>query len=341
MQGYRMDGFAAGTGQLEGEGMTDHTLARSLFSAAVGDFRQAAGHISADAVRTPLLPFPGGNGRSIRLKCENLQPLGSFKIRSGACAVAMLEGEPRAVATGSAGNFAQGLTLAARRRGLPVTVHAPDTAAGVKLAAMRELGASVIQHPFERWWEILSTRDTGADDGAFIHPVAERGVVLGNGTIGLELAEDWPEIDTVVVPFGGGGLVSGIALALRALGRDVRVVACEAETSTPLAAAFAAGHPVRVERQPSFVDGIGSGRVLEEMWPLLRELVDDVIVVSIAEIRAAVRALAKQSHVVAEGAGATALAAALSPECSGQNVAAVISGGNIDTARLAEILADA
>ena len=319
--------------------MSDHTLARSLFAASATDFRQAAACIAADAVRTPLLPFPAAHRRTIRLKCENLQPLGSFKIRSGACAIALLEEKPDAVATGSAGNFAQGLTLAARRLGLPVTVHAPDTAAGVKLAAMRELGASVIQHPFERWWEILSTRDTGANDGAFIHPVAERGVVLGNGTIGLELAEDWPEIDTVVVPFGGGGLVSGIALALRALGRNVRVVACEAETSTPLTAAFAAGRPVRVERKPSFVDGIGSNSVLEDMWPLLRELVDDVIVVSIAEIRSAVRALATQCHLVAEGAGAAALAAALSPKCAGRHVAAIISGGNIDAARLAGILA--
>jgi threonine dehydratase len=315
---------------------------QNLLGATLGDFREAAARIAADALRTPLLPFPADDGRSVRLKCENLQPLGSFKIRSGASAVAGLgEGEVRAVATASAGNFAQGLTLAARRRGISVSVHAPDTAAEVKLAAMRALGAAVVQHPFERWWEILSTRNTGADDGAFIHPVAERGVILGNGTIGLELAEDWPDLDTVVVPFGGGGLASGIALALRALNRNVRIVACEAETSTPLASAFAAGYPVRVERKASFVDGIGSNSVLEEMWPLLEELIDDVIVVSIADIRAAVRTLAMQGHLVAEGAGAAALAAALSPHCAGRQVAAVISGGNIDAARLCEILAGA
>lgn len=320
--------------------MTDGTLARTLFAAALADFRQAARHVAADAVRTPLLPFPLETSRAIRLKCENLQPLGSFKIRSGASAIAMLESAPAAVATGSAGNFAQGLTLAARRRGLQVTVHAPDTAAYVKVAAMRQLGAQVIRHSFDRWWEILATRDTGADDGTFVHPVAERSVVLGNGSIGLELAEDWPEMDTVVVPFGGGGLVSGIALALRALGRDVRILACEAETSTPLAAAFAAGRPVQVERKPSFVDGIGSGSVLPEMWPLLRELVDDVIVVSIAEIRSAIRLLARHNRVIAEGAGAAALAAALSPKCGGREVAAVVSGGNIDAACLAEILTE-
>jgi threonine dehydratase len=315
-------------------------LVQDLLGATLGDFREAAARIAADARRTPLLPFPAEDGRSIRLKCENLQPLGSFKIRSGASAVAALpDGQVTAVATASAGNFAQGLTLAARRRGISVSVHAPDTAAEVKLAAMRALGATVVKHPFERWWKILSTRNTGADDGAFIHPVAERGVILGNGTIGLELVEDWPELDTVVVPFGGGGLASGIALALRALNRNVRIVACEAETSTPLASAFAAGHPVRVERRPSFVDGIGSNSVLEEMWPLLEELIDDVIVVSIAEIRAAIRTLAMQSHLIAEGAGGASLAAALSPECGGRNVAAIVSGGNIDPAQLVDILA--
>jgi threonine dehydratase len=312
-------------------------LAERLLAATLGDFQDAAVRIAGDAIHTPLLPFVSTDGRSIRLKCENLQPLGSFKIRSGANAVAAL-GDVGAVTTASAGNFAQGLTLAARRRSIDVTVHAPDTAAAVKLAAMRELGARVVQHPFERWWEILSSREAG--DGAFVHPVAEESVVLGNGTIGLELARDWPELDTVVVPFGGGGLVSGIALALRAKGCKVRVIACEAATSTPLTAAFAAGHPVRVERQPSFVDGIGSNSVLVEMWPLLRELVDDVVVVPIAEIRAAVRALAVQSHIVAEGAGAAALAAALSPRCGGRNIAAVISGGNIDAATLARIVAE-
>lgn len=319
--------------------MTEGTLAQSLLAATAADFREAAAQIAADAFRTPLLPFPAATGRSMRLKCENLQPLGSFKIRSGACAVAALgDDNTTAIATASAGNFAQGLTLAARRRGIAVSVHAPDTAADVKIAAMRALGATVARHPFARWWEILSSRDSGADDGVFVHPVAERGVVLGNGTIGLELADDWPELDTVVVPFGGGGLISGIALALRTLNRKARIVACEAETSAPLAAAFAAGRPVRVERKPSFVDGIGSNSVLEEMWPLLTELVDDVIVVSIDEIRTAVRALAMECRIVAEGAGATALAAALSERCKGRNVAAVISGGNIDAARFCEII---
>lgn len=319
--------------------MAADDLAATLLGATLADFEAAAARIAADVVRTPLLPCPcpTGDGRTIRLKCENLQPLGSFKIRSGASAVAALDA-PRAVATASAGNFAQGLALAAGRRGIPVTVHAPDSAPTVKLEAMRRLGARVVSHSFERWWEILATRE--AAEGVFVHPVAEPAVILGNGSIGLELARDWPELDTVVIPFGGGGLSSGIALALRALGRSIRIVACEAEGAAPLAAAFAAGRPVRIERRPSFVDGIGSQRVLDEMWPLLARLVDDVIVVSLDDIRAALRSLAMRSHVVAEGAGAAALAAALSPRCGGRCVAAVISGGNIDPGTFGEILAD-
>jgi threonine dehydratase len=184
----------------------------------------------------------------------------------------------------------------------------------------------------------MSTRDTRARDGTFIHPVSEPAVILGNGTIGLELASQWPELDTVVVPYGGGGLASGIALALRSLSRNVRIVACEIETAAPLSLAFDAQAPVRIERQPSFVDGIGSNRVLDEMWPLVRELIDEVLVVTLEEARSAIRELALRHHIIAEGAGAVALAAALSSRCSGAHVVAIISGGNIDPATLCQIL---
>jgi threonine dehydratase len=209
----------------------------------------------------------------------------------------------------------------------------------VKLDRIRELGARIVEHSFADWWTIMSTRETGSQDGVFIHPVCEPGVILGNGSIGLELAQDWPELDSVVIPFGGGGLSSGIALALRARSMKVRIVACEIETAAPLAAAFAAKQPVRVERQPSFVDGIGSSAILAEMWPLVRELIDDVIVVTVEEAQNALRELAFRRHLIAEGAGAVALAAALSPRCGGKCVAAVISGGNIDPRILTEILA--
>lgn len=310
-----------------------------LDSSSVQGFEQAAHHIREDAIRTPLLPHSSGE-REIRLKAECLQPRGSFKIRAAASAVARLDStlQERRIATASAGNFAQGLALAARRRGMMLTAHVPDTAARVKVDAIRALGATVVEHPFAEWCRILRSGATGAADGVFIHPVSGPGVMLGNGTIGLELAEDWPQMDTVVIPFGGGGLASGIALALRALARSVRVVACEIETVTPLASAFAAGSPVHVRHEPSFVDGIGSNGVLEEVWPLLRILVDDVVVVSVEQAKAALRDLISRNHLVAEGAGAVALAAAESPRCGGRNVAAVISGGNIGMDVLGSIL---
>ena len=302
-------------------------------------FERAWAAIGDDAIRSPLLPFRGG-GRDIRVKAECLQPYGSFKIRAAATVLAGHSSEQLAggVACTSAGNFGQGLAYACARRKVALTVHAPDHAAQVKLDAMRELGATVELHAFDEWWRILSTRDTGADDGLFIHPVCEPGVIVGNGTIGLELAEDWADFDTVVVPVGGGGLICGIALALRSLGRTARIVACEVETSAALSAAMAAGHPVSIDRKDSFVDGIGSSRVLDEMWPLLRELVDEVIVVSVDEAEQGVRLAAERNHLIVEGAAGVALAAAASPACPAERVAAILSGGNIDHRQLCRIL---
>ena len=318
------------------------TLVATVRNARREDFDRVAERIAADIIRSPLLPYESPS-KNIRLKAECLQPLGSFKIRAAANVLQNLDPAALAhgAATASAGNFAQGLALAAQRRGISLTVHAPDTAAQVKLEAVAGLGAKVVLHSFADWWSIMTTRQTGADDGVFIHPVCEPDVILGNGTIGLELAQDWPELDTVAVPFGGGGLSCGIALALRALSCKVRIVACEVETSTPLAAALAAGKPVRVERQASFVDGIGSNSVLDDMWPLIKELIDDVIVVSLAETQRAVRELALRHHLIAEGAGAAALAAALSSQCGGTHIAAIISGGNIDSAKLCSMLNEA
>ncbi|MFT6696265.1 MAG: threonine dehydratase, partial [Paracoccaceae bacterium] len=178
---------------------------------------------------------------------------------------------------------------------------------------------------------------TGAK-GFFIHPVAELAVVIGNGTIGLEIAQQVPDVDTVVVPVGGGGLISGIALALKAAGRNVRIVACEIESATPLASAKAAGRPVEVPRGKSWVDGIGSTSVLSDMWPLLDHLVSEVIVVSHEEAADALRLLAKRSHLVVEGAGAVAVAAAMHPSLAGRKVVSVVSGGNIDANTYAQVL---
>ena len=303
-------------------------------------FAAARAAIRSDAARTSLLPFQDSGTREVRVKAECLQPYGSFKIRAAANLLAGFINDELAggVACPSAGNFGQGLAYAASRRGVPLTVHAPANAAAVKLDVMRALGATVIVHPFDVWWTIMSTRETGSDGGRFVHPVCEPRVIVGNGTIGLELAEDWPEFDTVVVPVGGGGLICGIALALRSVGHKARIVACEVETAAPLSAALAAGYPVAIDRRESFVDGIGSSRLLDEMWPLLKELVDDVIVVSVADAERGVRLAAEQAHLVVEGAAGVALAAALSQSCPGNRVVAVLSGGNIDPRQLCRIL---
>jgi threonine dehydratase len=304
-------------------------------------FEAARTAIRGDAVRTPLLQYESGKGRDIRVKAECLQPYGSFKIRAASNLLAGFSADELrgGVACPSAGNFGQGLAYAASRRGVPLTVHAPANAAEIKLQIMRELGATVVVHPFDTWWEIMSTRDTGRDNGLFVHPVCEPRVIVGNGTIGLELAEDWPDFDTIVVPVGGGGLISGVALALRSIGHPARVIACEVETAAPLSAALEAGHPVAIDRRDSFVDGIGSTRLLDEMWPLLRELVDEVIVVSVAEAEQGVRRAAGQAHLVVEGAAGVALAAALSSSCPGDRIVALLSGGNIDRQILSRILA--
>jgi threonine dehydratase len=308
----------------------------------LADFEAAALRIAPFVIRSPLLPLYGCEGREIRLKAENLQQLGSFKIRAAYNALLETDRDLIAggIATASAGNFAQGLALAARQQGARLTVHAPDTAARVKCEALARLGATVVSHPFNDWWQILTTRQTGEQNGVFVHPVSEPAVLVGNGTIGLELIETWPELDSVVIPIGGGGLAAGIALAIRASGRKVRIIGCEVETAAPLSAAFAAGKPVPIERKPSFIDGIGSNRVLEEMWPLLRELIDEVVVVSLDEAKAGVRALAASNHLIVEGAAAVALAAARSPRCPGRRVAAILSGGNIDVPTFCELVSD-
>ena len=308
---------------------------------ALEDFKVAANSIAKDVVYTPVLPhFVEGRFQGVHLKAECLQPLGSFKIRGASYVAGQLDAlGGRRIATASMGNFAQGLALAAQRRALNLTVHVPENAARIKVAALHRLGATVIEHPFDTWWEIMSTRETGVDDGVFVHPVCEQGVIAGNGSIGLEIAAQLPDVETVVVPFGGGGLVCGIALALRACGHRARVVAVEVETAAPLAAARSHGGPVDVVRQTSFVDGIGSTRVLAPMWPLLNSLVDDVEVVSLDEVRSAMDAALLGNHLLIEGAAGAALAVAARRTKS--SVCAVISGGNIDPAVHAQVRARA
>ncbi|HLY78488.1 MAG TPA: pyridoxal-phosphate dependent enzyme [Caulobacteraceae bacterium] len=303
----------------------------------------ARANIAGVARRTPLwrLDAPTPPGTNIWLKLENLQPLGSFKLRAGVNA--LKSADPAQLRDGviapSAGNFGLGLAYAARRMDLPVTIVAPDTAAMAKTDALQALGATVVRIPFEDWWQVLTNRHFEGAGGAFFHPVAMTEVVAGNATIASEIVEDLDRFDAVVVPFGGGGLISGIGSVMRRLRPGVRIVAAEAETAGPAAAALAAGGPAQVSHTPSFVDGIGSSTVLAEMWPLLRETVDAAASASLDEIAAAIRLLASKHHVIAEGAGASSVAAALSGRAGAGDIVCIVSGGNIDAAKLGSILA--
>lgn len=304
------------------------------------EVRAAASRIAATAAATPLLRWPDPDAAELWLKLENLQPIGSFKIRGAGNALAVADADALAdgVATASAGNMARAVAWHARRLGLPCSVLVPDSAPRAKLDPVAALGARIIRASFDEWWHALVTRGHPQLPGFFIHPVADRAVIAGNGTIGLEIADAVDELDAVVVPFGGGGLSCGIACAVKALRPDVRIFAAEVETAAPLAAALEAGHPVRIDHAPSWVDGIGSGTLLADMWPLAAAVLDGSIVVSLDETADALRRLAQRGRVIAEGAGAAALAAALSGRAGGGRVVAVISGGLIEVGVLADIL---
>jgi threonine dehydratase len=312
-----------------------------LTPVALADIEAARARLRGIAIRTPLvrLGVPDG-GPTILLKLENLQPIGSFKIRGAvnAMAVAGKDAVARGVYTASAGNMAQGLAWAARQMGVPCRVIAPETAPRTKLAAIQRLGGEVIRVPFDVWWQTMLDRQYPGIDGLFVHPFADASVMAGNGTIGLEILEDAPDVDMVLVPYGGGGLSCGIASAMLAAAPGVRVYAAEVETQAPFTAALANRRPTTIAPSPSFVDGIGGKNVFPEMWPLARELLAGSVVASVAEVAAAVRLLAERNRVVAEGAGAAPVAAALHRPIEAKTIVCVVSGGNIDNEVLATIL---
>jgi threonine dehydratase len=277
---------------------------------------------------------------ALHVKLECLHPIGSFKLRGAGNAMALADPAElaRGVYTASAGNMAQGVAWNARRLGVPCRVIVPEGAPRAKLDAIERLGATWVARPFDAWWSVLENHGHPDERGFFVHPVSDPAVIAGNGTAGLEILEQVGDVDAIVVPYGGGGLSCGIASAVKALRPAVRVYAAEVETAAPFAASLEAGEPVRVERTPSFVDGIGSTGLLPEMWPLASELLDGSIVVSLDEIADAIRLLAIHAHVVAEGAGGASVAAALTGAAGGGTVVAVVSGGNLDAAALATIL---
>ncbi|HJQ75096.1 MAG TPA: pyridoxal-phosphate dependent enzyme [Gaiellaceae bacterium] len=302
------------------------------------EIRRARERIGDDVLRTPLVPF-GQDGR-IWLKLECLQPVGSFKLRGALSAVrAASSGElENGVVTASAGNMAQGVAWAAREVGVPARVICPEGAPRAKLERVEALGAEVVPVTHEEWWQAMVERGRDGVEGLFVHPVDDDAVRAGNGTIGLELAEDAPQFDTVVIPWGGGGLTTGIASALKQLRPGVKVVSAEPDTAAPLAAAFAAGEPREIDFEPSWIDGAGGRALLPGMWERAREVVDEAVAVSLAEVEEAVRLLATRAHVVAEGAGALALAAALRRD---DRCVCIVSGGNIDADVYARILSPA
>jgi threonine dehydratase len=308
---------------------------------ALAEIRAARERVADLAVRTPLVRLHHADAPAeIHLKLETLQPINSFKIRGAGNAIRSAPEALRAqgLLTASAGNMAQGVAWVARELGLTATIAVPEHAPQAKLAAIERLGGRVLKVPYDDWWQAIVTSEIPGEKGLFVHPVADEAVMAGNGTIGLEILEDLPDVDTVVIPVGGGGLTVGIASAVKAVKPDVRIVTAEPATGAALHAALAAGGPVDVDYQPSFVDGSGSRRVLDPMWPRLREVVDEAVTVPIADVEAAVRTLAERVRVIAEGAGALSSAAALAGRAGSGKVVCVVSGGNINLATLAQII---
>ena len=276
----------------------------------------------------------------IWLKLENLQPIGSYKIRGAVNAIRQARPEDlrAGVVTASAGNMAQWVAWAAREAGVPATIVAPDYAPATKLAAIERQGGRVIKVPFEEWWQAMEEARYDGADGLFVHPVYDSRVMAGNGTIGLELMDDLEGFDTVLIPWGGGGLTVGIASAVKALRPEVKIVPVEPETGAPLGPSLAAGSPQTIDYRPSFVDGSGSRAILPKMWDAAQGLLDGSEVATLEETAGAVRLLAERARVVAEGAGALAAAVALSGRAGEGRIVCIVSGGNIDSARLAAIL---
>ncbi len=305
--------------------------------------RRARDVIAGTAVRTPLVRLHVDAPAEIYLKLENLQPIGSFKLRGAYNAIRQAPAEVLrdGVVTASAGNMAQGVAWAARELGVPATIVVPEHAPQTKVAAIERLGGRVLKVPFERWWQAIEESRYEEVPGFFVHPAADDLVMAGNGTIGLEVLEDLSDVDAILVPIGGGGLLAGIASAVKQLRPETRLYGVEPETAAPLNATLAAGGvSTPIEYTASFVDGSGSKVLLPAMWQLIRPLVDGALVASLAETADAIRLLAERVRVIAEGAGGLAPAAALAGRLDGaRKVVCIVSGGNIDLDRLRTILA--
>lgn len=302
---------------------------------------EARRNIASLAVRTPLVFCNVDAAPAVYLKLENLQPIGSFKIRGAANVMALTPREKldRGVLTASAGNMAQGVAFCAQRLGIQATIVAPETAPATKIHAVERMGGRVIKVPFAEWWQTFERRSYPGVDATFVHAFDDPHVMAGNGTIALELLEDLPDLDAVVIPWGGGGLSCGIAAVLRARAPRVRIYAAEIESAAPLAASLAAREPRTVDYKPSFVDGIGSKMVFANMFDHARKLLDGSLVVTLNEATQAMKLVAERNRIIVEGAAACAIAAARSGRAGSGKIVAIVSGGNIDLDKFSQLVA--
>jgi threonine dehydratase len=311
---------------------------RDIPAGMIDDARK---HVYEAAIRTPLVRLTYDGPAEIYLKLENLQPIGAFKIRGAYNAVRLLPEEQRrrGVWTVSAGNAAQGVALAARKAGVPCKVLVIDTAPATKLEAVRRFGAEIVRATYDQCWQALADRAHPAMGGAFVHPFEDDEFIAGNASAGLEILEDLPDVDAVVASFGGGGLSCGIAAGLKERGSKAKIYAAEPETASPFAYSLAAGSPQKFPNwQASWVDGCGGKSVFPRMWDIAHHLLAGSIVSTLEEIRQAMRIVAERNHVIAEGAGACAVAAGLSGKCGSGKVVCVVSGGNIDFAVFSKLV---
>jgi threonine dehydratase len=305
---------------------------------AIEDIEQARERIAATVLRTPLVQVD----ERIWLKLENLQPTNAYKIRGATNAVARLSDEQRAkgVWTISAGNAGQGVAYAARKFGIPATVVAIETAPQTKLDRMRALGATIIPVSYQEAWKAAESHSFEGLDGTFVHPFDNHDFIAGHGTMGLEILEDLPDVRTVIAAIGGGGLITGVGSAIKARRPDVTVLGAEPETAAPYAYSLEQGGPQWFpDWQASFVDGAGGKSVTDRMWQRMRPVTDGAITVTLDQVRDAMRLIAEKSRTIAEGAGALALAAALTGEAGEGPIVCVLSGGNIDLSKFAELVA--
>jgi len=306
------------------------------------EIREARVRIAGTVVRTPLVRLElGPDFPDIRLKLENLQPISAYKLRGAANAVALLTASERArgVWTISAGNAGQGVAYAARKAGVPCTVVAIETAPTAKIERMKALGAKLILVPFAVAWKALEDRSFPGAEGAFVHPFDDHNFIAGHGTMGLEIVEDVPDVAAVIAAIGGGGLITGVGSAVKALKPQVRVFGAEPETAAPAALSFATGSPqVFKEWKATFVDGAGGQSLFPRMWERMKPVVDGCIVVTLEETKRAMRMMAERIRVIAEGAGALPLAAALTGKAGRGPIVAIVSGGNIDLQKFSELI---